>query len=45
MIIPVGPSYSQTLYLLIKRDGKMWQQAILPVLFVPMTGQAEAPEH
>jgi protein-L-isoaspartate(D-aspartate) O-methyltransferase len=45
MIIPVGPAYSQTLYLLRKRDGKMRQQAILPVLFVPMTGLAEEPEH
>ncbi len=40
MIIPVGTSYEQ-LYLLEKRGGQMRQQAILPVRFVPMTGEAQ----
>jgi protein-L-isoaspartate(D-aspartate) O-methyltransferase len=41
MIIPVGPTYDQSLYLLRKEGGKVRQQAILPVIFVPMTGQAK----
>jgi protein-L-isoaspartate(D-aspartate) O-methyltransferase len=41
MVIPVGPMYDQSLYLLRKEGGKVRQQAILPVRFVPMTGQAK----
>ncbi|MFQ6099045.1 MAG: protein-L-isoaspartate O-methyltransferase, partial [Armatimonadota bacterium] len=41
MIIPVGERYSQELYLLQKRGGKVKRTAVLPVLFVPMTGEAE----
>lgn len=40
MIIPVGPSMDQNLYLLTKRGGKMERQSVLPVRFVPMTGEA-----
>jgi protein-L-isoaspartate(D-aspartate) O-methyltransferase len=40
MIIPVGRGV-QELYLLEKRGGKVEQRAVLPVRFVPMTGQAE----
>jgi protein-L-isoaspartate(D-aspartate) O-methyltransferase len=40
MIIPVGPSVSQDLVLLQKREGKLRQQKVLPVRFVPMTGRA-----
>jgi protein-L-isoaspartate(D-aspartate) O-methyltransferase len=40
MIIPVGGSGAQELYLLEKKDGKLRQQAVLPVRFVPMTGAA-----
>ena len=36
MIIPVGPSDSQQLYLLQKHGTKVEQQATLPVRFVPM---------
>jgi protein-L-isoaspartate(D-aspartate) O-methyltransferase len=36
MIIPVGPSENQQLYLLQKLGTKVEQQAILPVRFVPM---------
>jgi len=42
MIIPVGERYQQVLYLLEKRDGKLVSQSLLPTLFVPMTGTAEA---
>ena len=41
MIVPVGERYQQTLYLFQKQDGKLKKVALLPTLFVPMTGQAE----
>lgn len=41
MIVPVGERYSQTLYMLRKKDGKLEYEALLPTLFVPMTGKAE----
>jgi len=41
MIIPVGERYNQELYLLEKKGDKVVKQAVLPVLFVPMTGEAE----
>jgi protein-L-isoaspartate(D-aspartate) O-methyltransferase len=41
MIIPVGPAWSQELVLLRKHGGRLEQQAVLPVRFVPMTGEAE----
>lgn len=41
MIIPVGPERGrQNLYLMQKTDGKVTPVAILPVRFVPMTGEA-----
>ena len=41
MIIPVGPEgKAQQLVLLKKKHGKLHQQEILPVRFVPMTGEA-----
>ena len=43
MMIPVGESYHQELILLEKRDGLIRQEAVLPVLFVPMTGRACGP--
>jgi protein-L-isoaspartate(D-aspartate) O-methyltransferase len=42
MVIPVGERYSQTLYLFTKKKDKLEQEALLPTLFVPMTGKAEA---
>jgi protein-L-isoaspartate(D-aspartate) O-methyltransferase len=42
MIVPVGERYQQTLYLFEKHDGKLKRVELLPTLFVPMTGQAEA---
>ena len=41
MIIPVGRAGSQELVLLHKHGGKLEQHAVLPVSFVPMTGEAE----
>jgi protein-L-isoaspartate(D-aspartate) O-methyltransferase len=41
MVIPVGERYSQTLYLLRKKGDKLESEALLPTLFVPMTGRAE----
>jgi protein-L-isoaspartate(D-aspartate) O-methyltransferase len=42
MIVPVGERYRQTLYLFTKQHGKLSSAALLPTLFVPMTGAAEA---
>jgi len=42
MIVPVGQRYQQTLYLFEKKDGKLVSAALLPTLFVPMTGKAES---
>jgi protein-L-isoaspartate(D-aspartate) O-methyltransferase len=40
MMIPVGPIWNQELILLRKHEGKLEQRSVLPVRFVPMTGQA-----
>jgi len=42
MIIPVGPTFDQSLYLLRKQSGKVERHAVLPVRFVPMTGKQGA---
>jgi protein-L-isoaspartate(D-aspartate) O-methyltransferase len=41
MLVPVGERYQQALYLFTKQDGKLTKSSLLPVLFVPMTGEAE----
>ena len=41
VIIPVGTGWKQELYILEKQGGKVKKQAVLPVRFVPMTGEAE----
>ena len=41
MIVPLGERYQQTLYLFKKEDGKLVSEALLPTLFVPMTGRAQ----
>jgi len=41
MIIPVGGGMNQELILLRKQGGKIEKQSVLPVRFVPMTGEAE----
>ena len=40
MIIPVGVFGDQELYLLEKKNGTLQRRAVLPVRFVPMTGEA-----
>jgi protein-L-isoaspartate(D-aspartate) O-methyltransferase len=40
MIVPVGPMGDQELVLLHKQEGRLDERAVLPVRFVPMTGQA-----
>lgn len=42
MVIPVGESWDQQLYVMTKRGGRLERKAVLPVLFVPMTGEAQA---
>lgn len=41
MIIPVGPAWDQELVLLRKRGDRLVRHAVLPVRFVPMTGQTQ----
>jgi protein-L-isoaspartate(D-aspartate) O-methyltransferase len=41
MIIPIGPIFNQELVLLCKQGGKLDKRAVLPVRFVPMTGEAQ----
>lgn len=41
MIIPIGPVDHQELVLLRKHGGQLDQTGVLPVRFVPMTGQAQ----
>jgi protein-L-isoaspartate(D-aspartate) O-methyltransferase len=44
IVIPVGPAGDQTLYLLEKKNGRLEQRNVLPVSFVPMTGEARRPQ-
>jgi protein-L-isoaspartate(D-aspartate) O-methyltransferase len=39
MVIPVGNTFAQELYLLEKKNGKLKQSATLPVRFVPMASE------
>ncbi|MGE0608293.1 MAG: protein-L-isoaspartate(D-aspartate) O-methyltransferase [Pirellulales bacterium] len=41
MVIPLGERYQQALYLFKKEEGKLVKEALLPTMFVPMTGAAE----
>jgi len=43
MVIPVGRGYGQELYLVEKKEGQIRQRGIIPVLFVPMTGEHTEP--
>jgi protein-L-isoaspartate(D-aspartate) O-methyltransferase len=43
MIIPVGERYVQQLVLLEKKNGKLRQRNVLPVLFVPMVDEKGNP--
>jgi protein-L-isoaspartate(D-aspartate) O-methyltransferase len=39
MVIPVGNTFAQQLYLLEKKNGQLKESATLPVRFVPMTSE------
>jgi protein-L-isoaspartate O-methyltransferase len=41
MVIPVGESGAQNLYLLEKRGGQIKRTAVIPVKFVPLTRDRE----
>ncbi len=41
MMIPVGESFAQELYRFHKENGELKREAVLPVAFVPMTGEAQ----
>jgi len=41
MIIPIGERYDQAFFLLEKQGGELIRRKLLPVLFVPMTGDSE----
>lgn len=43
MAIPIGEALWQDLVILEKHHGRFQERAILPVLFVPMTGQSDGP--
>ncbi|MFM7108229.1 MAG: protein-L-isoaspartate(D-aspartate) O-methyltransferase [Planctomycetaceae bacterium] len=42
LIVPLGEQYQQVLHLFEKRDGRLVDTALVPTLFVPMTGAADA---
>ncbi|MDB4749300.1 protein-L-isoaspartate(D-aspartate) O-methyltransferase [Rubripirellula sp.] len=41
LIIPVGERYQQTLFRMVKINGRLLREKLRPTLFVPMTGEAE----
>lgn len=41
MVIPVGKQWNQYLYVLVKKEGKLERKRVLPVIFVPMTGEVQ----
>ncbi len=41
MVIPLGDRFNQTVYLMVKKNGKLERTDLRPTLFVPMTGQAQ----
>ena len=42
MIVPLGERYEQVFYMFEKQNGELVKTRLLPALFVPMTGEAEA---
>jgi protein-L-isoaspartate(D-aspartate) O-methyltransferase len=44
MVIPVGSRHAQELVLVVKEEGQIRQREIIPVLFVPMTGEHASPQ-
>ena len=43
IVIPVGAAGAQKLYLFVKKEGRLQERVVLPVQFVPMTGEVEKP--
>jgi protein-L-isoaspartate(D-aspartate) O-methyltransferase len=41
MILPVGDLYQDLILVTKDMDGNVWKKSILPVIFVPMTGEAQ----
>ena len=41
MVIPIGPLSNQELVIFLKHGNQLEQRAVLPVRFVPMTGEAQ----
>lgn len=41
MVIPLGDRFNQTVWLMVKKDGKLEGRPLRPTLFVPMTGKAQ----
>jgi protein-L-isoaspartate(D-aspartate) O-methyltransferase len=41
MVIPLGDRFTQSVHLVIKKDGKLIMTELKPTLFVPMTGRAQ----
>jgi protein-L-isoaspartate(D-aspartate) O-methyltransferase len=41
MVIPLGNRFTQTVWLVTKKDGKLTKRELKPTLFVPMTGKAQ----
>ena len=40
MVIPLGDRFTQSVWLVTKKDGKLTKRELKPTLFVPMTGRA-----
>ena len=40
MVIPLGDRFTQSVHLVMKRNGKRVDKELKPTLFVPMTGRA-----
>ncbi len=43
LVIPVGDYYQELMVITRDRDGRVEEKAVIPVRFVPMTGEAEQP--
>jgi protein-L-isoaspartate(D-aspartate) O-methyltransferase len=41
MVIPLGDRFTQSVWLVTKKDGKLTKRELKPTLFVPMTGRAQ----
>ena len=41
MVIPLGDRFTQSVWLVTKKDGKLTKRELKPTLFVPMTGTAQ----